>query len=44
MDYKPTSQGAEFNMSLNRHFRYTPKSNRMSIPFWNHQISDFKDC
>ena len=37
MDYKRTSQGAEFNISLNRRVRYTLKSNRMSIPFWNHQ-------
>ena len=44
MDYKPTSQGAEFSISLNRHIRRTLKSNRMSIPFWNHETFYFKDC
>ena len=44
MDYKPTNQGAEFNISLNRHVRCTLKSNRMSIPFWNHHTFYFKDC
>ena len=44
MGYKPTSQGAEFNISLNRYVRCTLKSNSMSIPFWNHQIFYFKDC
>ena len=37
------SQGAECNISLNRHVRCTFKSNRMSIPFWNHQTFYFKD-
>ena len=44
MDYKPTSQGVEFNISLNRHVRCILKSNRMSIPFWNQQTFCFKDC
>ena len=49
MDYKPTSQGVEFNISLNRHVRcilciVRCKSNRMSIPFWNQQTFCFKDC
>ena len=37
MEHKPTRQGTEFNISLNRHVRCTLKSNRMSIHFWNHQ-------
>ena len=44
MDYKPTSQRTEFNISLNRHVRCTLKSNRVSIPFWNHQTFYFKNC
>ena len=43
MDYKPTSQGTEFNTSLNRHTKCTLKSNRMSIHFQNHRTSYFKD-
>ena len=44
MDYKPTNQGAEFNILLNRHIRCTLKTNRMSIPFWSNQTFYFKDC
>ena len=44
MDYKPISQGEEFNISLNRHVTCTLKRNRMSIPFWNHQTFYFKYC
>ena len=42
-DYKPTSQGAELNISLNRYVRCILKGYRMSMPFWNHQTFYFKD-